>query len=196
MLSVPVAETEWDASPLTAVAVAVGVPLIADPATVASTARDNDSRCQGSEPHTSTTPTSIRSGVQAFTVAFTVLPDTEPPKLHVTPATSTDVGVRVAPSCAMVTVAVHVRLSWRARATFPRQPPPVMSLLEAVTVAVQVPATSAVPGGPSGCGVGAVGDEPSLSHPAGSRAQRTTARILVFPVQWIFTPHGISVVGT
>ena len=183
MLSVPVAEIEWDAVPLIAVADPVGVPVMTDPESVAATASDNDSRCQGSEPQEPTTPTSIRSGVQEFTVALTVLPDTEPPKLHVTPAISTDVGVRVVPSCATVSVAVHVLLSPRARATFPRHPPPVMSPLEAVRVAVQVPATSAVSGGPSGCGVGATGDEPSLSQPAGSRTQSTTARTLFFPVQ-------------
>ena len=142
-MSWAVADTGCDSLPSVAVPVAVGVPVMVLPVTVADIVRDGDWRLQAPDPQPVSTPREIAFGVQESTVAFTVDPVTEPRNWQVTPLIVTGVAGRVPPLCVSTTVALRVMLLPRARARLPAQPPPWTSSDDALRTAVQVPATSA-----------------------------------------------------
>lgn len=177
-----VADTGWDSFPLVAVPLAVGVPVMVFPDTVAAIVSEGDARLQGSEPQPTSTPREMVSGVHPSTVAFTVVPLTEPRNWQVIPLIVTDVLGRVLPLCVSGTVALRVMLLRRARATLPAQPPPWMSSVDAVTTAVQVPETSAGVVVSGAVDVGLVGEKrlngerPPASHPVSNRAQSADAQ--------------------
>lgn len=182
-MSWAVADTGCDSVPFVAVPVAVGVPVMVSPVTVAAIVSDGDARLQALDPQPVRTPSETVFGVQESTVAFTVVPLTEPRNWQVIPLMVTGVAGRVPPFWVSTTVALRVMLLPSARATVPAQPPPWMSSVDALMTAVQVPETSAGVVVAGVVDVGLTGDErmlkgenPPASQPDSSRAPSADAQ--------------------